>query len=283
MADEHAIARYRRWYRKLLGFYSTPYRERFAESMEQTFSDLCRERAAAGKRLVGFVLWAFVETSAGIMKENGRSIVMQNKSIIRIALVTGCILLVPLLGNLFMGWNWPPFAFPFWGILLFGTGLTYELVARKGGTIAYRAAVGVACATGFILFFINAAAGIIGDGPVNLMYLGVLVVGIAGAFVARFQPRQMALALFATAVAQMLVPVIALVIWKAGWQDLLTDPNSPNPPFDPGIAPVFGLNAVFAILWVVSGLLFRRATDTGKSKIRGDERGRGTSPEVVAD
>jgi hypothetical protein len=158
-----------------------------------------------------------------------------------------------------MGWNWPPWAFAFWGALLFGTGLTYELVARKGGTITYRAAVGVACATGFILFWINAAAGIIGDGPVNLMYLGVLAVGSIGAFIARFQPRGMALALFATAVAQMLVPVIALVIWKAGWESLLVDPRSPNPPFDPGIVPVFGLNAVFVLLFAGSALLFRRA------------------------
>ena len=259
MADEHDIARYRRWYRKLLRFYSRPYHERFAEGMEQTFHDLCRERAEAGDGLVGFVFWMYAETLTEIIRENGRSIVMQNKSIIRIAFVTGCILLVPLLGNLFMGWNWPPFAFAFWGAVLFGTGLTYELIARKGGTIAYRAAVGIACATGFVLVFINAAAGIIGDGPVNVMYLGVLAVGFIGAFIARFQPRGMALALFATAVAQMLVPVIALVIWKAGWQDLLIDPNSPNPPFDPGIAPVFGLNAVFAMLWVVSGLLFRHA------------------------
>jgi len=171
------------------------------------------------------------------------------------AAIVALIMLAPLLAR----WNWPPYAFAFWGALLFGTGLAYELIARKGGTIAYRAAVGIACATGFILFWINAAVGIIGDGPVNLMYLGVLAVGFVGAFIARFQPRGMALALFATAVAQMLVPVIALVIWKAGWQDLLIDPNSPHPPFDPGIAPVFGLNAVFAMLWVVSGLLFRRA------------------------
>ena len=77
-------------------------------------------------------------------------------------------MLVPLLGNLFMGWNWASFDFVFWGALLFGTGLTYELIARKGGTIAYRVAVGIACATGFVLVFINAAVGIIGDGPVNL-------------------------------------------------------------------------------------------------------------------
>ncbi|MEX2138031.1 MAG: hypothetical protein WD894_02130 [Pirellulales bacterium] len=184
---------------------------------------------------------------------------MHNKNIIRIAIGTACMLLVPLLGNLFMGWNWPPLAFAVWGVLLFGTGLTYELVARKGVTIAYRTAVGIACVTGFVLVFINAAVGIIGDGPVNLMYLGVLAVGFVGALIARFQPRGMALALLATAVAQMLVPVIALVIWQAGWQDLLMDPDSPHPPFHPGIGPVFGLNAVFAMLWVVSGLLFRKA------------------------
>ena len=129
----------------------------------------------------------------------------------------------------------------------------------KGGTLAYRAAVGMACATGLALAFINAAAGIIGDGPVNLMYGGVVAVGFAGALIARFQPRGMALALFATAVAQLLVPVIGLVIWKAGGQDLLTDPHSPHPPFHPGIVPVFGLNAVFALLWTVSALLFRHA------------------------
>jgi hypothetical protein len=262
MASDPFIRRYRNWYTTLLRLYPKAHRERFAEGMEQTFNDLCRERVAAGDGLVGFVLWMFAETLAGIIRENGRSIVMQNKSLIHIALVTGCILLVPLLGDLFMGWNWPPFAFAFWGALLFGTGLTYELVARKGGTIAYRAAVGVACATGFVLLWINAAAGIIGDGPVNVMYFGVLAVGFIGALIARFQPRGMALALFATAVAQMLVPVIALAIWKAGWQHLLTDPNSPHPPFHPGIAPVFALNTVFVMLFVGSAMLFRRASAT---------------------
>jgi hypothetical protein len=78
MADEHdgqaTIARYRHWYRKLLGFYSRPYRERFAEGMEQTFADMCRERVAAGKGLTGFVLWLFVETAAGIAKENATTV-----------------------------------------------------------------------------------------------------------------------------------------------------------------------------------------------------------------
>jgi hypothetical protein len=255
MSDENAIARYRRWYRKLLRFYSKPHRERFAESMEQSFNDLCNERAKAGKGLFGFVLWTFAETLAAIIKENIRSTMTRSKNLIRIAIVTACILMIPLLA----GAPWSPFDFIVMGTLLFGTGLTYELVARKAGTIAYRAAVGIACATGFLLVWINAAVGIIGDGPVNLMYLGVIAVGFIGAFIARFAARGMALALFATAVAQMLVPVVALVIWKAGWQDLLIDPNSPHSPFHPGILPVFGLNAFFAALWSASALLFRQA------------------------
>jgi hypothetical protein len=139
----------------------------------------------------------------------------------------------------------------------------------------YRAAVAIACVTGFILLWINAAAGIIGDGPVNSMYLGVLAVGFVGALIARFRPRGMAVALFGTAAAQMLVPVIGLAIWKAGWVSLLTDPHSPNPPFDPGIAPVFVLNAVFAMMFVTSALLFRRAS--ANQRIAGTERPRITS------
>jgi hypothetical protein len=174
------------------------------------------------------------------------------------AAIAALLLMVPLLAR----WNWPWFAYPVWGTILFGAGLMFELIARLGGA-AYRVATGIAVAAGLVLFWINAAAGIIGDGPVNLMYLGVPAVGFVGASIARFEARGMSRALFATALAQMLVPVIALVIWKAGWQDLLVDPSSPHPPFHPGIAPVFGLNAAFAMLFFGSALLFRRASLQG--------------------
>src|SRR5215813_3905951 len=77
MADEQSIARYRQWYRKLLRCYSRPYREQFGESMEQTFNDLCRERVKAGKGLLAFVVWMFVETGAGIVRENGISMIKE--------------------------------------------------------------------------------------------------------------------------------------------------------------------------------------------------------------
>ena len=138
--------------------------------------------------------------------------------------------------------------------------------------MAYRMGVGVACATGFVLLWINAAAGIIGDGPINLLYLGVLAVGFLGALLARFQPGGMALAFFATAVAQMLVPVAALAIWNAGWKAPFLNPNSPHPPFHPGIGPIFGLNAVFALAWIASALLFRKAASRPPSAVAGPVR-----------
>jgi hypothetical protein len=56
--------------------------------------------------------------------------------------------------------------------------------------------------------------GIIGkDGdPANLMYFGVLAVGILGALIARFQALGMARALLTTALAQALVTAMALIM-----------------------------------------------------------------------
>jgi hypothetical protein len=56
MANEHATARYRKLYAKLLRLYSKPYHERFGEGMTQAFNDLCRERKEAGKGLFVFAL-----------------------------------------------------------------------------------------------------------------------------------------------------------------------------------------------------------------------------------
>jgi hypothetical protein len=112
---------------------------------------------------------------------------------------------------------------------------------------------------GLLLVWVNGAVGMIGDGPVNLLYLGVIAVGFVGVLIAGLEPRGMAWALSATAVAQMLVPVIALVIWKAGWPGLLMDANSPHPPFHPGIAQVFGLNGIWVVAWLGSAWLFREA------------------------
>jgi len=55
-------------YKKLLALYPRGFRERLGESMQQTFNDLCRERQT-GAGWFGFVLWTFVETAVGIVRE----------------------------------------------------------------------------------------------------------------------------------------------------------------------------------------------------------------------
>jgi hypothetical protein len=185
----------------------------------------------------------FVETSTGIIRENLTYIIMQ-KNIIRIAIGTGLILLIPLVLTLLgdgvdgQGWNWKLGDFIFAFVLLFGTGLAYELIARKSDNSAYRFAVGIAVVSALLLVWVNAAVGIIGEpGGPNLMYFGVLAVGFIGALIARFRPHGMARTLFTMALAQILVPVIALVIAKP--QVVMEAP---------GVVGVFGLNIFFAML-----------------------------------
>ncbi len=188
-----------------------------------------------------------------IVIENFSLITMQNttRRLIVWAGVVALILLVPLVAMQFNAEvNWDPFDFAILGGLLFGCGLAYELVARQAGNIlAYRAGVGVALAAAFLLVWVNGAVGIIGDpnDDANLMYFAVLAVGIIGAFVAHFKPRGMARALFATALAQALVAVIAVVSGLGS--------SGPMWPRDGLI-----LTGFFATLWVGSALLFRRAS-----------------------
>ncbi len=162
----------------------------------------------------------------------------------RVALATAFILLLPGLAMQFTDevvWGLADFALA--GTLLFGAGLTYELVAKKAGQRAYRAAVGVAVAAALIMVWMNLAVGLIGseDNPANLMYVGVLAVLVIGALVARLRPAGMARATFATAFALALVAVITVL---AGLGEPLA---------------AMLLNGFFIALFVGSAWLFKRA------------------------
>lgn len=175
----------------------------------------------------------------------------QNK-ITRLIIFTALILLIPVFGNFFVdGWNWSFFDFIFAGVLIFSTGFAYQLVASRGNSTTYRMATGLALATAFALVWINAAVGLIGDGDLdspNALYFGVLLIGLISAISSRSRPQGMSRALFATAIAQLLVPPIALIFWPPATTS-----------WAPGVLPVFCLNAVFAVLFAVSGWLFGRA------------------------
>jgi hypothetical protein len=178
---------------------------------------------------------------------------MNSRSLFFTLCVPACILLIPAGAMLFKveGWAWGPGDFIAAWVLLAGVGLAYRLIAQKAANSAagasYRLATGVGLGAGFLLLWVNGAVGLIGseENPANLLYGGVLAVGAVCAALARLEPLGMARALATTALAQFLVPVVALVI----------RPDD----FGPGIPQVFALNLGFVLLFAVSALLYRHA------------------------
>jgi hypothetical protein len=176
-------------------------------------------------------------------------VTVPGRKIVRVVLVAAFLLLLPVLAMQMsdeVAWSQADFAVA--GILLLGTGLAYELAAAQTTRNPYLLALGVALATALFLIWINLAVGIIGseDHPANVLYSAVLGVAMIGASVSRLEPRGMARTLFAMALTQALVPVIAMVLWK--------------PPTASGVVTVVGVTAIFVALWVGSALLFRRAS-----------------------
>jgi hypothetical protein len=158
------------------------------------------------------------------------------------------VLLVPLVAMEFtpeVNWNAGDFLFA--GSLLLGVGVPLELAVRKTRNTAYRVAVGLALVAAFLLVWLNGAVGIIGseDNEANVMYAGVLAVALGGSLIALFRAGGMARAMTATAVAQALVAVAALVIqWGYPWSELIK---------------TLAANGFFFALFVASARLFREA------------------------
>ena len=113
---------------------------------------------------------------------------------------------------------------------------------------AYRLALAVAIGSGLFLIWLMGAVGVIGvEGDrADLMYFGVLAIGIVGAAIARLRPEGMARTLLAMALAVAMVAVIALLAGKH---------HSPIS----SVYEIVGLNAFFAALFVGSAWLFRYA------------------------
>lgn len=129
--------------------------------------------------------------------------------------------------------------------MLAAAAIIYMLTARTTASSAYRWAVSVALIAAFLLVWVSAAVGIIGNAAndFNLVYVGVLALGIIGAVIARFQPAGMARACYAMACAQVLIGTVALVGELGA--------AAPAWPWD-----VLFLTAFFTALWLVSARLF---------------------------
>jgi hypothetical protein len=139
------------------------------------------------------------------------------------------------------------------GILLFGAGLTFVLIARMGNNTMYRLAAGVAVAAGLLLVWAQLAVGLVGSegNPVNLLFGAVLAVAFFGSMAARFQPQGMSNAMFAASLTYVVVTILALFVWPPS-------PDTAEPQVQ--MVNVLGANGMFAALWAISGWLFRRAS-----------------------
>ncbi len=167
------------------------------------------------------------------------------------ALGVALLLSIPLVAMQFTDEvKWDSFDFLLMGSVLMAIGVVYELIARRSSKSVYRAAFGIGLLGAFLLFWVNGAVGIIGNEgqPANLLYVAVFLVGLVGSLLARFKAKGMSMTLFAAAFTQMLVPVVALMVWPP-----------PATSWSPSVLGIFALSSFFALLFLVSGLLFRRA------------------------
>ena len=88
---------------------------------------------------------------------------MQTKNIVRIALVTAFILLIPIVAMLFTDEvNWKLADFVIAGSLLFGTGLALEFMARKLASPVKRIISATAIVAMVLIIWAELAVGIVG-------------------------------------------------------------------------------------------------------------------------
>jgi hypothetical protein len=247
MATNVASRRYQACYAMLLRLYPQPFRDRFGEGMKQTFHDLCRERGDGGRGLFRFALWTFCETLEGIVMENIMRRDQLGKMTLRVALGALAVWMVPLVASQFFeDWHWGVGGFVRVYVLFFLTGMVYALIARRMGSWAYKAGLGVALVSGFALGWSTMVQTADSGHPERLWYLSVLVVGLVGLLLSRLKARRLAYTLFAMAAMLALITVIL--------------PSGAPPEMAQRMAIGHG---VYVVLFIASGLMFRHASLAG--------------------
>ena len=153
--------------------------------------------------------------------------------------------------------NWSPADFVVFGAMLGALAGGLALAFRHAPNARYRAAAAVALLAAVLLFWVNGAVGIIGgeNDDANLVFVGVLGLAAVGAALSRFRPLGMFRAMAVTALAQLVVGVVAVAgglgTGGARWP-----------------ADLIAATAFFTALWLLSGWLFRRSAVLGDPVVR---------------
>lgn len=110
----------------------------------------------------------------------------------------------------------------------------------------YRIALGIAAGTTLFLILGIGALGVIGaEGDrADMMFLGVLAIGLGGSIITRLRPDEMVWTMGAMAAATMIVGIIAIILGKHE-----ADESS--------VAEILGLTGMFAALFAASAWRFR--------------------------
>ena len=138
------------------------------------------------------------------------------------------------------GTPWDSEDFGFLAVMLGLLAIAWEVALRISGAAAYAVATALTLLLLLATFWVNLAVGIVGseDNPVNLVFFAVPAVAIIAICWARWRAARMAWAMVVAAAAQLLV-FVALLISGNGFTGPIT---------------IF-----FAALWLIAGLLFRKA------------------------
>lgn len=137
--------------------------------------------------------------------------------------------------------HWTEFDFVVFGVMLSAVGVGIELAMRLSSQWTYRVAVILSVIGGFLMVWANLAVGIIGseENPQNLICYSVLIAGLTGAFITKFNARGLMWTLRAMAAMQFAVFLAAALLEWA-------------------LLPV--VTIVYMLLWLAAGELFKRAS-----------------------
>lgn len=177
------------------------------------------------------------------------------RKLLILTLCVACLLLIPYTAMQYSSEvNWSFFDFLLAGILLFSTGLAYILILAVSEQFLYRIASAIALLSGLFLLWANLAVGLIGseNNPANLMYFGVLAIGLLGAALSRLQPRGLSNTLYAMTGSMGFIIIIALVT------GLQYDPYS-------SVIEILAVNIFFMFPFSLSAILFRKVAKDQES------------------
>ena len=127
-----------------------------------------------------------------------------------------------------------------------------EVAVRKSTDKWYRGGAAMALLTALLLLWINGAVGIIGNegNPANLMFVVVILMAVAGSIAVRFEAAGMARAMAVAAGAQALIAAGAFSYGLGAMEP-------------PGLLGVIMLILAFAVMWLLSAVLFAKAARAG--------------------